>query len=243
MPYLDWSDRPVDSNHTRCIGVLVDLYHGSLHLVTDSIVHPPGFGKGATMWSSAEQERQKILITKQHIIPTFSLKSGTSETPLSKARIQVNFGSRNFHFFVNASPLGSIHVFATTKGFDIGSIIDNNSSSKDRISQEEDEKMNNSLEKNYFRVSLIPEVSKSFSQFPPSVYRRSLAATRIQRAWRRYQGKKMRAKIKKEQFHAACIIQRMARRKLRKIRELKNQAAFKIPWMGLHYSKRVQRPV
>jgi hypothetical protein len=54
-------------------------------------------------------------------------------------------------------------------------------SSKDRISQEDDDKINTSLEKNYFRVSLLPEVAKSFSQFPPSIYRRSLAATRIQR--------------------------------------------------------------
>jgi hypothetical protein len=98
--------------------------------------------------------------------------------------------------------------------------------------------INKSLEKNYFRTSLLPDVAKSFSQFPPSVYRRSLAASKIQRgkfkmisynlAWRMYKGRKLRNKIRKEQHMAACIIQRMARKKLRKIKEQKNIAAGKI---------------
>ena len=37
------------------------------------------------------------------------------------------------------------------------------------------------MEKNFFRVSLLPEPLKSFSQFPPSIYRRSMACTKIQR--------------------------------------------------------------
>ncbi|KAJ2999525.1 hypothetical protein HDV02_002672 [Globomyces sp. JEL0801] len=124
-------------------------------------------------------------------------------------------------------------------GQDQFSILDYGPQAKDSASQEEDEKINNALEKNYFKISLLPEVSKSFSQFPPSVYRRSLAATKIQRgkqslipdlklAYRRYQGRQMRKRIRKEQHVAACVIQRMARKKLRKIREVKNQAAAKI---------------
>ena len=38
----------------------------------------------------------------------------------------------------------------------------------------------------------------------------------------------MREKIRKDQYEAAVKIQRMARRKLRKIRELKNTSAAKI---------------
>jgi hypothetical protein len=221
-----WDDRG-ESVNTRCVGILVDLYHGAIHIVIDNIVQPPGFGRGATMWSAAEQERQRTFITKQHILPMFAIKGTSNESALHKPRMQVNFGTRNFHHFVNATPLNSLHIHISTKGIDSISILESGNN-RDRISQEEDEKVNLALEKNYFRVSLLPEVAKSFSQFPPSVYRRSLAATRIQRAWRRFQGKKMREQIKKEQYRAACIIQRMARRKLRKIREIKNNAAFKI---------------
>jgi hypothetical protein len=75
---------------------------------------------------------------------------------------------------------------------------------------------------------LIPDTVKSFSQFPPSVYRKSLAAKTIQRAWRRHRGRVLRKKLKSEQHDAAVKIQRMARRKLRKIRETKNISAAKI---------------
>ena len=73
---------------------------------------------------------------------------------------------------------------------------------------------------------MAAETVRSFSQFPPSVYRRSFAATKIQRAYRRYRGKQIRKAIRTEQYNAAVIIQKAARRKLARIRENKSQAAF-----------------
>ncbi|KAH6572637.1 hypothetical protein BASA60_006523 [Batrachochytrium salamandrivorans] len=54
------------------------------------------------------------------------------------------------------------------------------------------------------------------------------------RAWRRFKGKKMRERVKKEQYAAAIIIQRIVRRKLREIREIKNQSAGKIQRFWRH---------
>jgi hypothetical protein len=82
------------------------------------------------------------------------------------------------------------------------------------------------LEKTFIKNSMVAEPLRSFSQFPPSVYRRSFAATKIQRAFRRYRGRKLRKAIREKQYHAAVIIQRAARRKLVRIRSLKNDAAF-----------------
>ncbi|KAJ3300337.1 hypothetical protein HK104_001755 [Borealophlyctis nickersoniae] len=124
------------------------------------------------------------------------------------------------------------------------SVIDGDIDGRESINDEEEEKLNLVLvmrkwfdllriyfkivEKNTLRVSLIPEPLKSFSQFPPSIYRRSLACTRIQRVWRRFRGRRIRNKIREEQYVAATLIQMMARKKLRKIRALKNDAAAKI---------------
>lgn len=47
-------------------------------------------------------------------------------------------------------------------------------------------------------------------------------------AWRRYRGFKMRAAIRKEQNEAVTKIQRVARLKLKRIRVIKNEAAFRI---------------
>ncbi|KAJ3321197.1 hypothetical protein HDV06_004540 [Boothiomyces sp. JEL0866] len=217
-------------NYTKTIGILIDLYEGNISLVVENQTLPPAFGKGALAFDSHEQERQRFLILKQQLLPHFALLDAEAQTPQERSIIQVNFGQSPFAFTVNATPLLNAHKQVSTKNIDMTYILDGSgySVSKDKISQEEDEKINNSLEKNYFKVSLLPDVAKSFSQFPPSVYRRSLAATKIQRAWRRYQGRKMRARIRKEQYLAACTIQRMARRKLRELRELKNLAAAKI---------------
>ncbi|KAJ3272756.1 hypothetical protein HDV01_005284 [Terramyces sp. JEL0728] len=217
-------------NHTKTIGILTDLYEGNICLVVENQVLPPAFGKGAMAFDAHEQERQRFLILKQQLLPHFALLDTDSQAAQEKPTIQANFGQSAFAHVVNATALINAHKQFSTKNIDMTYILDGSgySVSKDKISQEEDEKINNSLEKNYFKVSLLPDMAKSFSQFPPSVYRRSLAATKIQRAWRRYQGRKMRARIRREQYLAACTIQRMARRKLRALRELKNLAAVKI---------------
>lgn len=82
------------------------------------------------------------------------------------------------------------------------------------------------LEKTFIKNSMVAESLRSFSQFPPSVYRRSFAATKIQRAFRRYRGRKLRKAIRAEQHNAAIIIQRAARRKLTCLHERKNKAAY-----------------
>ncbi|KAJ3256253.1 hypothetical protein HK103_005616 [Boothiomyces macroporosus] len=217
-------------NHTKTIGILTDLYEGNISLVVENQILHPAFGKGAIAFDAHEQERQRFLILKQQLLPQFALLDTGAHAAHERSVIQVNFGQSPFAFAVNATPLLLAHKQIPTKNIDMTFILDGSgyAVSKDKISQEEDEKINTSLEKNYFKVSLLPDVAKSFSQFPPSVYRRSLAATKIQRAWRRYKGRMMRAKIRKEQYVAACTIQRIARKKLRALRALKNLAAAKI---------------
>lgn len=48
-------------------------------------------------------------------------------------------------------------------------------------SKDDDDKGHMSAERNFLRNAIMSEPLKSFSQFPPSVYRRTLSATRIQR--------------------------------------------------------------
>jgi hypothetical protein len=78
------------------------------------------------------------------------------------------------------------------------------------------------------RNAMYTDSLKSFSQFPPSVYRRSNAATRIQRAWRRYRGRIYRKQLRAQMNAAAMIIQRAAKQKLRRLRLAKNIAAYQI---------------
>jgi hypothetical protein len=103
-------------NQLKVVGVLVDLYHGSIHLVSENTIHPPAFGRDASAFSIEEQERQRFLITKQQIIPMFSLMDGDSlisqETPIMK----VNFGQTPFFYSLNAMPLTQIHQHFPTKG-------------------------------------------------------------------------------------------------------------------------------
>ncbi|XJO77036.1 hypothetical protein BDV3_001679 [Batrachochytrium dendrobatidis] len=209
-------------------GVMVDLHAGSINLVLNGNVAHVAFGHSASAFDSYEQERQKHLILTNQLIPTFSVQDEISieERPF----IRVNFGDKPFSFHVNALPMNNLIQPHSTKGIDLVSILEISgaNANRERLSQEEDEKLHMSLEKNYFRVSHIPDAIKSFSQFPPSVYRRSLAATRLQRAWRRFKGHQMREKIKQEQYAAAVKIQRMARKKLRKIRQIKNESAEQI---------------
>ncbi|KAI8925687.1 hypothetical protein BC831DRAFT_498185 [Entophlyctis helioformis] len=200
---------------TRTWGIFVDMHAGSIHLVADGKMFQAAFGRGAPSFDAYEQDRQRY---------------SHGMTIEERAMVKTNFGDRQFVYNMNVTPVNMNLQPAPTKGIDMVSLLEISSSNahRERLSQDEDEKFHTSLEKNYFRVSLIPDTVKSFSQFPPSVYRRSLAATRIQRAWRRYQGRRMRERIRKEQYAAAVLIQRMARKKLRKIREVKNESAAKI---------------
>lgn len=143
--------------------------------------------------------------------------------------LRVNYGEKPFQYCVNASSFNQVIQPVNIKVMDSVPTIESGGFTvfRDKMNQDED-KLHKTLEKNYFKVSLLPDPVKSFSQFPPSIYRKSFAATRIQRVWRRYRGRITRQKMKKEQYDAACKIQRLARLKLRKLRQVKNIAAFKI---------------
>ncbi|KAJ3345005.1 hypothetical protein HDU91_007491, partial [Kappamyces sp. JEL0680] len=223
--YLDNLTDTATENQLKVVGVLVDLYHGTIHLVVDGITHPPAFGKGASSFPPEEQERQRILITKQQIIPMFSLQECESDNPQDAAIMRVNFGSAPFYYSISCTPLQTIHQQLSTKGIDSIVILDSYgpNSTRDKISQEEDEKINMVRVLAFTLVAgekLFPNLAaagRGQELFPvPAI------------AWRKYQGRLMRARIRKEQYLASCVIQRMARKKLRKIRELKNIAAGKI---------------
>ncbi|KAJ3371668.1 hypothetical protein GGF31_002647 [Allomyces arbusculus] len=94
--------------------------------------------------------------------------------------------------------------------------------------QDEEERVHLALEKTQSRSLATGDDDRSWSQFPPSVYRRSLAATKIQRAWRVFRGRRWRRELLSAQHRAAVLIQRMARRKLRRVRAAKHHAALVI---------------
>jgi hypothetical protein len=227
-PYTDTFMDDSTLEQYKILGFIIDLYLGTVQIVCNGTILPAAFGKGAKSFSKEEQDLQQNLIIKRQLIPCFAILYQRNSDPKEACYLNVNFGQKKFYYQVNATALCTIHNHKSTKGVETISILDSANNQKDKISQEEDEKANVSLEKNYFKVSLLPEASKSFSQFPPSVYRRSLAATKIQRQWRKYQGRQFRKRMRKQQYMAASIIQRMARKKLRKIRETKNLAAGKI---------------
>ncbi|KAH9253017.1 hypothetical protein BASA81_009022 [Batrachochytrium salamandrivorans] len=218
----------------RTWGLVIDFHHGAIHLVIDGKIEPPAFGRNASAFDANEQKRQRHLILTNQLIPMFSVQVGVGVE--ERPHIKLNFGDHPFNYNINATSMNTLIQPLSTKGIDMISILDTTgpNANRERLSQDEDEKFHTSLEKTYFRVSLLPDSAKSFSQFPPSVYRRSLATTRIQRAWRRFKGKKMRERVKKEQYAAAIIIQRIVRRKLREIREIKNQSAGKIQRFWRH---------
>lgn len=139
------------------------------------------------------------MILKNQLLPMFSMNPKKSSL-FDDVAMRINYGEKPFQFQVNALSFNQIIQNVNIKGMDAASLIDPGgaNSFRDKMSAEED-KLHTTLEKSYFKVSLLPDPVKSFSQFPPSVYRRSFAATRIQRAWRKYRGKKMRNALKKEQ--------------------------------------------
>ncbi|KAI8914438.1 hypothetical protein EDD86DRAFT_186711 [Gorgonomyces haynaldii] len=228
--YLESMQHSASTNNTKTIGIMVNMHAGNIHLVVDGKLQACGFGRDAMHFEEQERERQKNLIIKNLLLPCFAVQKGVGVNPEEQPMMKVNFGEKPFTHTINASPLNQTIVHSVSKGLDTIAVMEGGTGKqyREKMAQEEDEKLHTSLEKSYFKVSLLPDVLKSFSQFPPSVYRRSLAATRIQRAWRKFRGRKMRNAIRKEQFEAAIKIQRMARKKLRKIREVKNISAAKI---------------
>ncbi|KAJ3197485.1 hypothetical protein HK101_003183 [Irineochytrium annulatum] len=214
---------------TKTCGVLVDLYGGTMSLVIDGQVLSPAFGRGSS-FSPEEQEAQVKDMQSTVLIPMVAVFV-TEKTDLQdKPMFICNFGRSSFA--VNNLPATSCDVSCSLeikRGVEATSIIDPYSNEgKERMSQDEEERLQMAAEKNYYRVTLQNETVHSFSQFPPNIYRRSLACTKIQRAWRRHRGRRQRIKLREEQYQAATLIQRLARRRLRKIRFIKDEAAARI---------------
>jgi hypothetical protein len=171
--YIDnLQSKPTD-DYLKVIGFLIDLCQGSIQLVSDDVIHPIAFGMGASAFTAEEQERQRYLITKQQMMPLFSLMNSGTGILEETAIMKVNFGQSPFHFQMNATPLQQINQHVSTKGgntfylnlylgIDSITILDAVSSSRDKIGQEEDEKINAVLFKSYLIIILIVIRKKLF---------------------------------------------------------------------------------
>jgi hypothetical protein len=53
------SDTPTFSN-VKVIGIMIDIFAGRMHLVSEGKIGPPAFGKDAISFSAQEQERQRF---------------------------------------------------------------------------------------------------------------------------------------------------------------------------------------
>jgi len=90
-----------------------------------------------------------------------------------------------------------------------------------------------------FNDSIINSQPKSFSQFPPNAYCRAFSCIKIQRAWRRYVGRRMRNELRRKYNNAAVVIQRMYRSKMERQNKIKENAALIIQrnWRKTLYIK------
>ncbi|KAJ3131993.1 hypothetical protein HK100_005821 [Physocladia obscura] len=213
-PYITFSPPNSLFETVRTMGVLVDLYNGSICLVFENTIHRAAFGAAQA-------------------------KSEYSSNP----EMQINFGRTTFLNAVDAKSFDSVLKYASTDqrrdGFDQSFII-GSIDGKDGGIQEDEERLQLQLQaadKSNFRATVFMEAPKSFSQFPPSIYRRSLACTKIQRVWRRFRGRRDRKKLRELQYEAATIIQRVARRKLRHLHAKKHESAR--PIFELHQAAKI----
>ncbi|KAI9141422.1 hypothetical protein BKA69DRAFT_1139007 [Paraphysoderma sedebokerense] len=205
--YFDDFSRVKPAKSLKTFGIIIDLYEGTISLIDETNSAKVAFGPGSSFPEDIQLEQN--------------------------SKIKINFGAKPFKLVVDATPCNHILKLSELKSILVLSILENSSFSltsdaKEKASQEEEEdklQLVCALEKNSFRTALASEAERSFSQFPPSVYRRSLAATKIQRAWRIYRGRRYRRDLKEKMNIAASKIQRLARRALTKIRQLKFRAA------------------
>ena len=100
-----------------------------------------------------------------------------SNNPESRPNVKLNFGDRLFTYSTHAISFNQSLQISTNK--EMAKIFEMDE--KEKISKDEDEKMQMAVERTFLRNAMYSDGRKSFSQFPPSVYRRSFACTRIQR--------------------------------------------------------------
>ncbi|KAI8589518.1 hypothetical protein BDZ88DRAFT_461954 [Geranomyces variabilis] len=227
-PYVKLQDDSMYFMGFRTWGVVVDLYEGRIYLVVDGELKHVAFGNGATAFNRQDQRRQRDIIQTSELIPAFALQVTDQGAAYAEApQIRVNFGNNPFLRQVDALPCGAILKPVNTS-VEAPTIIDRAGEDAEGPDKEDEDHLRSSMDKTSFRATLAVDAQRSFSQFPPSIYRRSMACTRIQRAWRRMRGRVMRAKIREEQYIAATLIQLVARKKLKRLRAVKNEAAAKI---------------
>ncbi|ORX84101.1 hypothetical protein BCR32DRAFT_266582 [Anaeromyces robustus] len=211
-------------------GFLIDIYKGTLSLEYNNKDKKIAFGYGSTFFSEEDQKIQGEYIKSGHCIPVISLNiSKINDIYYENPTIIVNFGSEPFTYNISATPLNEIQnsvIVASNKKFDNTFVLKNNLSDAEKNVPEEERKLFEDYEKNLFNDSLVNSQQKSFSQFPPSVYCRAFSCIKIQRAWRRYLGKRMRNEIRRRYNNAAIVIQRMYRNKMERQSKIKDNAAF-----------------
>ncbi|KXS13535.1 hypothetical protein M427DRAFT_369481 [Gonapodya prolifera JEL478] len=144
-----------------------------------------------------------------------------------KIDLVVNFGDSPFVLDLQgqAQPLNRIVEYGVPKTYLGSDAGEKQSRGLDTsTAEDEEEKLQMALEKAFLRNVQTQDSLRSFSQYPPNIYRRSLCATVIQRAWRRHRGRILRQQLRQQQYAAATLIQRLCRRYLRKLRFKKEQA-------------------
>ncbi|KAI8848939.1 hypothetical protein BC829DRAFT_425405 [Chytridium lagenaria] len=170
-------------------GLVLDLLKGSISLVLDGRVSPPGFGYGAKCFSPAEQTSQRQLI---------------QSTP----QMRVNFGRTPFTFTVDALSCDQSLEVGASKGIESLSIVEHQHEGKEKSLQDEEEKLQIATEKNYYRAAATNESLRGFlaisSKYLPKIQRGTLPPSLLPR---RFKGRKERVKIREQQYMAATLIQ------------------------------------
>ncbi|ORX51090.1 hypothetical protein BCR36DRAFT_351617 [Piromyces finnis] len=224
-------------------GFLIDIYKGTISMEYNTKDKKIAFGYGSTFFSEDDQKIQGDYIKSGHCIPVIALNiSKINDIYYENPSINVNFGSEPFSNNVSASSINDVQnsvIVTNNKKFDNTFILRPNFLDSEKNLPEEEKKLFEDYEKNSFNDSLVNSQQKSFSQFPPNAYCRVFACIKIQRAWRRYIGKRMRNEIRRRYNNAAIVIQRMYRNKMERQSKIKDNAALIIQrnWRKTLYIK------
>ncbi|KAJ1513620.1 hypothetical protein HMI56_002096 [Coelomomyces lativittatus] len=203
---------PYNGIGLRTFAILIDFYKGSLHLGCGKTLLPPAFGYGASHFSSDVQNTQAQMIKTRLLIPMFALEGKSMERTKDQIEMRVNFGLYPFQCTIPSQSINALLALKDPTTFETKSVFE--PPKLDAKDKEEEEKLYLAFEKTQFRTAMVSEEDRSWSQFPPSVYRRSLAATKIQRAFRIFRGRKWRKQLWITQTNAVIKIQRAARKRL-----------------------------
>ncbi|TPX34508.1 hypothetical protein SmJEL517_g02865 [Synchytrium microbalum] len=220
VAYQEEGPEGVQNTGMRVVGIMMDMKWLALHMVENGTILPAAFGNGAEAFNEEQIQGQIELLKTQPLLPMFALKcvksSTYNATVYEKPNMKVNFGTTGFSFPIKdiSKPYESVASRPAPRIYSssTASSQDGVPSQWQQLVSSDNSATDDAVMNEFFKVNLIKEVPKSYSQFPPHVFRRSLAASIIQRAYRRHCGRRLRERIRFEQYAAACIIQRLARR-------------------------------